>query len=450
MSGPKVVRIVTREEVVALCRGLLAQLDDAVDAWETVGRRNGTVTDEEVRAVHRRRDEIRRMLAADRLVDLQKAAATEVDFLWADQQERLAAAAARAAEAASASRRSAAVAREVLERLAGTAVPAELHARLEEVAAGRAEDGAVVARALSLLATNTEQGGVTDRQRELATRLREPGGRESLAEWMAAQASQPTAATERLAARIAGLGALVGDVEAEPLHERLRAAEAVADPRRALLMDSLEADVRAAYEAARRRHELRTRLRRLAAELAATEVLDLARLADSLRDRMEEDEDALRALEAGARRALDRHRAEAAARARREAVLTGLAALGYQVSEGMETAWVQGGRVVLRHGTRPDYGVELASPTDTERLQVRAVAFRSAEAPADLVRDSDAETLWCGDLHALEARLAASGGGIQIERALPVGAVPLRVVSESTAHAAADIIRAPLRERHLK
>lgn len=450
MSGPKVVRIVTREEVVALCRGLLAQLDDAVEAWETVGRRNGTVTDEDVRAVHRRRDEIQRMLAADRLVDLQKAAATEVDYLWADQQERLAAAAVRAAEASSASRRNAAVARAVLERLAGVAIPVELHARLEEVAAGRAEDGATVARALSLLAANTEPGGATDRQRELAASLREPGERESLAEWMAAQAPQPAADTERLAARIAGLGALAGEGEADALHERLRAVEAVAGPRRALLMDSLEADVRAAYEAARGRHEMRARLRRLAAELAATEVVELAKLAASLRHRTDRDEDALRTLEVGARRALDRHRAEAAARARREAVLTGLAALGYQVSEGMETAWVQDGRVVLRHGSRPGYGVELASPTDTERLQVRAVAFRSSEAPADAVRDSDAETLWCGDLHALEARLAASGGGIQIERALPVGAVPLRVVSESTADTAAHISRAPLRERHLK
>jgi hypothetical protein len=450
MSGPKVVRIVTREEVVAACRGLLAQLDDAVEAWETVGRRNGTVTDEEVRAVHRRRDEIREMLVADRLVELQKSAAAQVDFLWVDQQERLAAAAARAAEAASAARRGAAVARAVLDRLADTAVPADLRARLEETAAGRTEDGAAVARALSLLAADAEQGGVTERQRELAARLREPGGRESLAEWMAAQAPQLSADAERLAARIAGFGVFAGEAEATALHDRLRAAEAVQGPRRALLIDSLEADLRVAYDAARRRHELRARLRRLAAELAATEVPELARLAGSLRDRMEADEDALSALEAGAQRALDRHQANAAARARREAVLTGLAALGYQVSEGMQTAWVQDGRVVLRHGTRPGYGVELASPADSERLQVRAVAFRSADAPADPVRDTDAETLWCSDLHDLDKRLAASGGGIHIERALPVGAVPLRVISESTAEAATQINRAPLRELHLK
>jgi hypothetical protein len=33
---------------------------------------------------------------------------------------------------------------------------------------------------------------------------------------------------------------------------------------------------------------------------------------------------------------------------RRRAVLEGLASLGYEVSEGMATAWVKQGRVVLR------------------------------------------------------------------------------------------------------
>jgi hypothetical protein len=347
---------------------------------------------------------------------------------------------------ASAARRSAAVARAVLERLGDTAAPTELRARLEKVAEGRAEDSAAIARALTLLARDGE-GAVTERQRELAARLDE-GGRQSLAEWMAARAPEPPADTERLAARLAELGALAGEAVAAPLRERLHAVETAAGPRRSLLMDSLEADVRTAQEEARRRHELRARLHGLAAELAATEIAELVKLSETLRARMEADEESLRALAEGAKRTLDRYRAEAAARARREAVLTGLAALGYQVSEGMETAWVQDGRVVLRHGTRSGYGVELASPADAERLQMRTVAFRSGETPADPVRDTDAETLWCGDLQTLDARLAATGGGIEIERALPIGAVPLRVFPELAAEPAGQVSRAPPRQRH--
>jgi hypothetical protein len=44
----------------------------------------------------------------------------------------------------------------------------------------------------------------------------------------------------------------------------------------------------------------------------------------------------------------------------RSAVLEGLAGLGYEVTEGMSTAWVNGGRVVLRKAASPGYGVELS------------------------------------------------------------------------------------------
>ncbi|YCI88526.1 hypothetical protein M1D99_12320 [Pseudomonas sp. R3-41] len=42
------------------------------------------------------------------------------------------------------------------------------------------------------------------------------------------------------------------------------------------------------------------------------------------------------------------HLQNQAALARREAVLDGLASLGYEVREGMATAWVETGKVVLR------------------------------------------------------------------------------------------------------
>lgn len=40
MSGPKVVRIVTREEHEAICRGMLARIDAALEQWAETGRRN--------------------------------------------------------------------------------------------------------------------------------------------------------------------------------------------------------------------------------------------------------------------------------------------------------------------------------------------------------------------------------------------------------------------------
>jgi hypothetical protein len=61
-----------------------------------------------------------------------------------------------------------------------------------------------------------------------------------------------------------------------------------------------------------------------------------------------------------------------AAEERRRAVLEGLSALGYEVSEGMATAWVEGGRVVLRKARQP----RLRSRT-LRRVQVGSPASQS-------------------------------------------------------------------------
>jgi hypothetical protein len=100
-----------------------------------------------------------------------------------------------------------------------------------------------------------------------------------------------------------------------------------------------------------------------------------------------------------------------------------LSALGYEVNEEMETLWASEGRLVVKSAARPDYGVELAG---NERFQLRPVAFESGGRGPDASRDRDAETIWCGDVATLRERLARLGGRLEIERAQPIGAVPLK------------------------
>ena len=47
------------------------------------------------------------------------------------------------------------------------------------------------------------------------------------------------------------------------------------------------------------------------------------------------------------------------AEARRKAILNGLAQLGYEVHEGMETAWANDGQIVAKKPSLPGYGVEI-------------------------------------------------------------------------------------------
>jgi hypothetical protein len=143
------------------------------------------------------------------------------------------------------------------------------------------------------------------------------------------------------------------------------------------------------------------------------------------------DATALTARAAAARASLDAHRTVTAAGARRAALLKGLSALGYEITEGMSTTWAADGRLVLKSATRPDYGVEVSAAGSSERMQMRAVVFDADGRRPDPARDRDAETIWCGDVSTLQEDLAKLGGGLIIEKALPVGATPLkRIVVE--------------------
>ena len=117
-------------------------------------------------------------------------------------------------------------------------------------------------------------------------------------------------------------------------------------------------------------------------------------------------------------------RRERAVASRRLAVLQGLASVGYEVVEGMATAWVRDGKVVLRRAATPGYGVEIAGTAATDRIQVRAVRF----GPGDAAREEEAEAIWCGEFERLRRLVASSGGEINIEKAIPAGETPLKAV----------------------
>ena len=55
------------------------------------------------------------------------------------------------------------------------------------------------------------------------------------------------------------------------------------------------------------------------------------------------------------------------------------------VSEGLATAWVQGGQVVLRKAANPEYGVELGGGTKSDRLQGSGGGVRQRPVPAQCV-----------------------------------------------------------------
>jgi hypothetical protein len=315
---------------------------------------------------------------------------------------------------------------EALER-SGCSVPDDVRRGLQS---GGDQARVATTAAFGLLSASRAGGGTTERQRELASRLRHDEKHATLAEWMAAQPAPPgEEAGLRIDRHLAELSAL--GIDARPFEVRASAAAAEGPPRQALLADSLLVDLAHALKEGRERVARLADLRQRAAELSGYESSKAQALVARLGVALSA-EDATSApdliRQADALIAEELH--VLAAAARRRAVLQGLASLGYGVNEGMATSWVEGGRVVLRKAANPDYGIELSGGMQSDRLQVRAVSFGGLQMARNAARDRDMETVWCGEFEKLQALVARSGGSVDIETALPAGAVAIKLISD--------------------
>jgi len=440
MSGPKVVRIVTREEILGICHGMLARVDAALAEWNRIGRRNDCVDDAAVAAAQARRDTLAALIAADRFMDLQKQAPIEEAFLRDDVQVRLAKVAAEQATARSRGRREGEAAASLLRtlRAGGDALDPELERGLERGNATALAEGFRVLAARSAAAPTASRG--------LADRLRGEQAPASFADWLAGRPGADTdPAIARIEARIAELAPLVDRPTSANWGARLDEAVDAEPARRSLLLDGLDVATGRALTQAKARAAAATDLALLVAEFGAAG-LDAAALTEG---REALDADAIASRIAEGRVTLDTHRHVLASAARRAAVLQGLAGLGYEVTEGMRTTWAQDGRLVVRSASRPDYGVEVNAAGD--RMQIRPVAFDAGGVGPDPSRDRDAETIWCGDVSALQKSLGEAGGGLAIERALPIGATPLkRIAVDATPDHGAAVAAPILRKRTLR
>ena len=232
-----------------------------------------------------------------------------------------------------------------------------------------------------------------------------------------------------------------GGIDSGPFSAHVAALEAEPPARRSLIADSLLLDLATAVKDGRARTRLVNQLRERRAELSEMKSPEaaslLAEIDSALAIPSASDEQEL------VKRAdflIEEEFKAMAAEERRRAVLEGLASLGYEVSEGMATAWVQNGKIVLRKAANPGYGVELSGGSKSDLLQVRAVGIGSSAEPRDANRDRDMETIWCGEFDRLKGLVAKAGGNVSIESARPVGQFPLKIVSDPGASHEAVVV----------
>lgn len=437
MSGPKVVRVVTREERIENCEGLLAQLDAAIRALKADATRLDDSEGEELARSTVRRDALLELVRTDNFDQAEVQIRQEIGFISSKRSEaieRAASAAAVARRQLSSQRHAATTLIKELERRAPEA-HAELAAGLRQIASQAkvtitAES--MLAKAMLALSRAAPTAHLSEEQQVLARSLQATQDPDIGGNGWQSLAAQDKRIVD-LQHRLAQIDVLKSSEATLAFSQRLDALELEADgPVRNMKLDALVIEVAAAVDGLRRMSGL---VEAAQAALADIEVLGSLTELASVRKALEAaiadpDEMRLTKVTTDATQAVGLARAARAAMSRREAILAGLATLGYQVNDNMATAWVDEGRVVLRKADADAHGLEIASAPDAQRLQVRAVAFSSGLAAA---ANLAAETAWCGDFSRLQEHLRQDAGDLAIERALPVGAVPLKVVQAPTA-----------------
>jgi hypothetical protein len=433
MSGPKVVRVVTREERIDTCESLLRQLDAAVASLMQVAKRFGDSKADDASQMAQRRSMLRELVASDRFDEAEQRIRQEIAYCQAEREQVVARATQAATSARAKASRQRIAAQMLIEKIAAHA-QGEHKGVLDQLrgiakAERHTEDADRVLAMAARLVTAVDDRGpqLSSDQQALANTLKgseAAGDRDST--WRA-----PEIQDGRLVAlqeRLAQIEVLRDGDAAHKFSARLSQLEAEAEtPARSMRIDALVLDVVSAVETLKVESDTLSKAEFALTELKALDSSDdgmglQVRLAEAL---------ALRSIQQlpqlinAAESTINSARQRASASARRDAILSGLETLGYQVNETMATSWVEHGRVVLQKPGNALHGVELASAADAQRLQMRAVALSEVRPQGT---DLHAETAWCEDFGTLKAVLAKNSSELVIERAMPVGAVPLKVV----------------------
>ena len=432
MSGPKSVRYISLEEIIAICEGLIARYRALSTVWlkhlETVGL--GEENDKAL--VGKVLVDLERILEKRDTSMLQKRMIEEEAWLEREVERRTEQKADRRRREENSARRRVSSAATVLKALnrKKQSVPVSVINILSDARDGRDVDkGALnfaISAAFEALA-ESETRELTDAQLTLAKALGADTGRQILSDWLATDAGEDAAAGTKLDKAMADMTVMFGDTAMTPFRKRSLVIAQEPDPaRRALLMDSFTIELatfsrsekemdRLQKEAAVTLAHLRMAKKVFHEEIERIETAIVKRNAATLKQLVQ-----------NADSAYQNHFAIMARAARRRALLDALNKLGYAVEEGMETAFAEEGRVVLERVSRSGYGVEVSGLVANDKFQVRATRFGDtlADDAADLYHEQE----WCSSFSDLRTLLGGMGDELVLERAMGVGETPLKSV----------------------
>lgn len=434
MSGPKVVRIVSREEMEAIKALHVSHLERVVEDIKRYSEQHTCFTDDQINEIQRRLKNFKNADASEyRRIEAQ--IPSEINFLKNEKQRaedraRMKAKSkierARSLQAACSSlesmynRRSRSVPESIKDYKASLSSLSLIH--LDQMEKDIRE---------SFLALDDANDKFVEENGDYLNRLKQGHESVSFDSWLnESSLKKPTAIENRINALIADLAT----AEIKP-SERVsfteRAAQLFREPENQftdMKLDSLCIDVNAHIKSYREKlqayHLCCATLQNLQSISGEVTLEACESISSELTESLEEINSAIKSL--GDR--FNSSLLERSAESKRHALLSALNRIGYRVLEGMETAYVENGRLVVKRSQDSSYGVELGGPQDLRRMQIRVVAKEGMAGFRSKQSDLDEETKWCDDFSRLKQTLSDSGMLLEIDRQLEPGEAEIKTV----------------------
>jgi hypothetical protein len=115
---------------------------------------------------------------------------------------------------------------------------------------------------------------------------------------------------------------------------------------------------------------------------------------------------------------------------KRQAILQALTELGYEIAEGMETALVRSGKIIIQKGGESEYAIEMVTDTDLSMLQTSMIRYGEGTESTEQqrLRDREQEEAWCSDHRYIGEKLVEHGFAHEFALEIPAGTQPVKVV----------------------
>ncbi|PIS03102.1 MAG: hypothetical protein COT85_03495 [Chlamydiae bacterium CG10_big_fil_rev_8_21_14_0_10_42_34] len=427
---------------MSICRGRIDALQDAIEQWRKYATRHDALTVEEEKAVEKKLFAVIKMFEREQFLDVQKQSSVEIASLQSDMNRIRDEAIAKAEQDRTMRRRlqySAETLISIFKSIQRQIPEAILDIASSSLTATETELAAMNATLSRILAeytmSSTDKKSMTPLQKELSKKLAEGEKLQTLSDWKVHHEDANSLEKDhRLDRLIAELEATEDKSSVKSFLDRITSISLESSPnRRSLLTDSLILDLVAHSNERKTNDKAITSMREIRSELhrfKSKQAKDLEALLTRAIDA--KDPSSSKLLHDKGIALIKEETKAMAGESRRTAILKGLSELGYEVRENMATAWAENGRIVVRKPNEKGYGVELGAVEDAERVQVQLVSFKASSHASKASQDRDRETIWCSEFSRLQSLLEKSGTSLHIEKALPVGAKPLKQVQESS------------------